>query len=293
MSINDIIRSAVNNVQKSEFNVDEWAKEKNRQREWAYKTQDEMAEKITIDSEKYKNYLNVQSQFPNYSVGNALLVTVQKPEAKQLREADSWKRDKVYFKKNPQRIIILEPTNTYIREDGTEAQSFDSKIVYDISDMQMKRQLNTVPYTQESILKGILSMSPVQVEVVEHTSNPNKQVNYNANKRTIEVSSESEVKDTIRGLVTEIASIQMLSVENTELDNFRNKSVAYMISKKYGMALNEYDFSKIPQELQQMSPKEVKSELGKIAECYAILTDGIDRTLDIQPKVKNHREYER
>lgn len=293
MSINDIIRSAVNNVQKSEFNVDEWAKEKNRQREWAYKTQDEMAEKITIDSEKYKNYLNVQSQFPNYSVGNALLVTVQKPEAKQLREADSWKRDKVYFKKNPQRIIILEPTNTYIREDGTEAQSFDSKIVYDISDMQMKRQLNTVPYTQESILKGILSMSPVQVEVVEHTSNPNKQVNYNANKRTIEVSSESEVKDTIRGLVTEIASIQMLSVENTELDNFRNKSVAYMISKKYGMALNEYDFSKIPQELQQMSPKEVKSELGKIAECYAILTDGIDRTLEIQPKVKNHREYER
>lgn len=293
MSINDIIRSAVNNVQKSEFNVDEWAKEKNRQREWAYKTQDEMAEKITVDSEKYKNYLNVQSQFPNYSVGNALLVTVQKPEAKQLREADSWKRDKVYFKKNPQRIIILEPTNTYIREDGTEAQSFDSKIVYDISDMQMKRQLNTVPYTQESILKGILSMSPVQVEVVEHTSNPNKQVNYNANKRTIEVSSESEVKDTIRGLVTEIASIQMLSVENTELDNFRNKSVAYMISKKYGMALNEYDFSKIPQELQQMSPKEVKSELGKIAECYAILTDGIDRTLDIQPKVKNHREYER
>lgn len=293
MSINDIIRSAVNNVQKSEFNVDEWAKEKNRQREWAYKTQDEMAEKITVDSEKYINYLNVQSQFPNYSVGNALLVTVQKPDAKQLREADSWKRDKVYFKKNPQRIIILEPTNTYIREDGTEAQSFDSKIVYDISDMQMKRQLNTVPYTQESILKGILSMSPVQVEVVEHTSNPNKQVNYNANKRTIEVSSESEVKDTIRGLVTEIASIQMLSVENTELDNFRNKSVAYMISKKYGMALNEYDFSKIPQELQQMSPKEVKSELGKIAECYAILTDGIDRTLDIQPKVKNHREYER
>lgn len=293
MSINDIIRSAVNNVQKSEFNVDEWAKEKNRQREWAYKTQDEMAEKITIDSEKYKNYLNVQSQFPNYSVGNALLVTVQKPDAKQLREADSWKRDKVYFKKNPQRIIILEPTNTYIREDGTEAQSFDSKIVYDISDMQMKRQLNTVPYTQESILKGILSMSPVQVEVVEHTSNPNKQVNYNANKRTIEVSSESEVKDTIRGLVTEIASIQMLSVENTELDNFRNKSVAYMISKKYGMALNEYDFSKIPQELQQMSPKEVKSELGKIAECYATLTDGIDRTLEIQPKVKNHREYER
>ena len=132
MSINDIIRSAVNNVQKNEFNVDEWAKEKNRQREWAYQTQDEMAEKIILDSEKYKTYLNVQSQFPNYSVGNALLVTAQKPEAKQLREADSWKRDKVYFKKSPQKIIILEPTNTYIREDGTEAQSLKLYMIFQI-----------------------------------------------------------------------------------------------------------------------------------------------------------------
>ena len=40
-------------------------------------------------------------------------------------------------------------------------------------------------------------------------------------------------------------------------------------------------------------PKEIKSELGKVAECYAILTDGIDRTIDIQPKTKSHREYER
>ena len=293
MSINDIIRSAVNNVQKNEFNVDEWAKEKNRQREWAYQTQDEMAEKIILDSEKYKTYLNVQSQFPNYSVGNALLVTAQKPEAKQLREADSWKRDKVYFKKSPQKIIILEPTNTYIREDGTEAQSFDSKIVYDISDMQMKKQLNTVPYTHESVLKGILSMSPVQVEVVEHTSKPNKLVNFNSNKRTIEVSNQAEVKDTIRGLVAEIASTHMLSFADTELNEFKNQSVSYMISKKYGMSLSDYDFSKIPQELQQMSPKEIKSELGNIAECYAILTEGIDRTLDIQPKTKSHREYER
>jgi len=293
MSINDIIRSAVNNVQKNEFNVDEWAKEKNKQREWAYQTQDEMAEKITIDSEKFKSYLNVQSQFPNYSVGNALLVTVQKPNAKQLRDADSWKRDKVYFKKSPQRIIILEPKDTYLREDGTEAQRYDSKIVYDISDMQMKKQLNTIPYTHESILKGILSMSPVQVEVVSHTSKENKLVNFNAIKRIIEVSEESEVKDTIRGLVSEIASIHMSTYSNTELNEFKNKSVSYMVSKKYGMPLADYDFSKIPQELQQMSPKEIKAELAKVAECYHILVEGIDRTLDIQPKAKSHREYER
>ena len=104
---------------------------------------------------------------------------------------------------------------------------------------------------------------------------------------------ESEVKDTIRGLVSEIASIHMSTYSNTELNEFKNKSVSYMVSKKYGMPLADYDFSKIPQELQQMSPKEIKAELAKVAECYQILVEGIDRTLDIQPKAKSHREYER
>ena len=129
MSINDIIRSAVNNVQKNEFNVDEWAKEKNKQREWAYQTQDEMAEKITIDSEKFKSYLNVQSQFPNYSVGNALLVTVQKPNAKQLRDADSWKRDKVYFK------------NSLMGEYNAK----DDSIHYDVDNYACKREVEVTP----------------------------------------------------------------------------------------------------------------------------------------------------
>ena len=46
-TINDIIKSAVNNVQRqSEFNVEEWAKNKQQDREFAYKKQDEMAKKL-------------------------------------------------------------------------------------------------------------------------------------------------------------------------------------------------------------------------------------------------------
>ena len=53
-TINDIIKSAVNNVQKqSEFNVEEWAKNKQQDREFAYKKQDEMAQKIVSNGESY------------------------------------------------------------------------------------------------------------------------------------------------------------------------------------------------------------------------------------------------
>lgn len=293
-SINDIIKSAVNNVQRGqrEFNVEEWAKQKQHDREYAYQLQDDMADMISKYIGKYKNYLDVQSKFPNYSVGNALLVMAQNPQATELKDAETWKKDKIFFKGNPEKIIILEPSNVYTREDGTEVQGYDAKRVYDISDMNVNKKLNSVPYTQESVLKGILSMSPVKVEVVPDTYD-NRLVSFNANKRIVEISERAEVNEIIQGLTREIASIHLKTFDNTELNNLKNKSVAYMLSKRYSIPTESIELDRLPNELSEMTPQDIKAELSGMAECYKILIEGIDRTLDIEPKAKNHREYER
>lgn len=292
--INDILKSAVNNVQsnRKEFNAEEWGKGKQQDREFAYQKQDEMAMKIIENGQNYKNYLNVQSKFPTYSVGNALLVTAQNPKATQLKDAESWKKDNINFARKPNRIIILEQGDIYEREDGTEAQSYDPKNVYDISDMRVKRQLNTIPFSKESIMKAVLSMSPVEVTVVSDTYN-NKLVSFNADKRIIEVSEKAEVEQTIKGLVREIASIHTLSFAESELNTFKNESVAYMICKRYGVPTKEFNFEKIPDELKQKTPQEIKAELGKGRECFEILTEGMDRDVGMQNRIKNNREYER
>ena len=292
--INDILKSAVNNVQKEkeEFDVDKWAEEKNSERQWAYQTQDEMATKITEDSKLYQTYLDVQSKFPTYSVGNALLVTAQNPKATQLKDVKTWKKEKVNFVGKPNKIIILEQGNVYTRDDGTEAQGYDPKRVYDISDMRVKRQLNTVPYTKEQILKAVLSMSPVEVQAVPNVAN-NKVANFNVNNRTIEVSENAEVNQIIQSLVREIASIHTLSFADSELNTFKNESVAYMVSKRYGIPTNNFNFEKIPDELKTMAPQEIKQELGKGAECFEILAEGMDRTLGMNTITKTNREYER
>ena len=292
--INDILKSAVNNVQnnKKEFNVEKWAEDKQHDRDFAYQKQDEMAKKITEYGGNYKIYLDVQSRFPSYSVGNALLVTAQNPKATQLRDAESWKKDNINFAGKPNRIIILEPGKVYEREDGTEAQGYDPKNVYDISDMRVKRQLNTVPHTNESILKAVLSMSPVKVDIVQNNFN-NKLVNFNANNRTIEVLENTEVKDIIQGLIREIASIHMKTFSDKELNKFKNESVAYMVSKRYGISTNNFSFEKIPLELKEMTPQEIKAELAKSAECFSILTEGMDIYMGINTKTKTNREYER
>lgn len=293
--INDIIKSAVNNVQsnKKEFNAEEWGKGKQQDREFAYNTQDEMATKITESGELYKTYLNVQSRFPTYSVGNALLVTAQNPKATQLKDAEGWKKDNINFAGKPNKIIILEQGDIYEREDGTEAQSFNPKNVYDISDMRVKRQLNTVPFSKESIMKSILSISPVEVRPVQNTSNANKLVNFNADERIIEVAERAEVEQIISGLVREIASIHTLSFNESELNTFKNESVAYMVCKRYGVSTKGFNFEKIPEELKQMTPQEIKAELGKGRECFEILAEGMDRDVGMQNRNKNNREYER
>ena len=293
--INDIIQSAVNNVQstKKEFDAQEWGKGKQQDREFAYKTQDEMATKITENGGNYKTYLNVQSRFPTYSVGNALLVTAQNPKATQLKDAESWKKDNIHFAGKPNKIIILEQGNIYEREDGTEAQSYDPKNVYDVSDMRVKRKLNTIPFSQESIMKAVLSMSPVEVRPVENTSNSNKLVNFNVDERIIEVAERAEVEQIISGLVREIASIHTLSFADSELNNFKNESVAYMVCKRYGVPTKDFNFERIPEELKQMTPQEVKAELGKGRECFEILAEGMDRDVGMQNRNKPNREYER
>lgn len=293
--INDIIKSAVNNVQsnKKEFNAEEWGKGKQQDREFAYNTQDEMATKITESGELYKTYLNVQSKFPTYSVGNALLVTAQNPKATQLKDAEGWKNDNINFAGKPNKIIILEQGDIYERDDGTEAQSYNPKNVYDISDMRVKRQLNTVPFSKETIMRSILSMSPVEVRPVENTSNSNKLVNFNVDERIIEVAERAEVEQIIKGLIREIASIHTLSFADSELNNFKNESVAYMICKRYGVPTKDFNFERIPEELKQMTPQEVKAELAKGRECFEILAEGMDRDVGMQNRNKTNREYER
>ena len=66
------------------FDKEEWVQQKKAEREKAYETIDQMAELMVTDGEHVKNYLDLQSRFPRYSVGNILLVSAQKPDATRI-----------------------------------------------------------------------------------------------------------------------------------------------------------------------------------------------------------------
>ena len=84
-----------------------------------------------------------------------------------------------------------------------------------------------------------------------------------------------------------------MSFAESELNTFKNESISYMVSKRYGLPTNNFNFEKIPDELKAMTPQEIKQELGKGAECFEILAEGMDRTLGMNTRTKTNKEYER
>ena len=77
------------------FNKDEWAARKQQERADAYALIDRAAEDAAKDGGVFQGYLDVQSRFDRYSVGNALLITIQMPEATRLADYNGWKDNNV------------------------------------------------------------------------------------------------------------------------------------------------------------------------------------------------------
>ena len=80
-----------------------------------------------ISGDSFRQYLDVQGRFDRYSVNNAILVSAQMPEATQLKEKAAWKQSRVYVNKDAQKVVILEPSKEYTREDGSKAVGYNAR----------------------------------------------------------------------------------------------------------------------------------------------------------------------
>ena len=123
------------------FDKEAWAAKKQAERNSAYELIDRTAESVATDGTTFQSYLDVQSRFDRYSVGNALLITAQKPDAQRIGDFDYWKDQGGYVKKNQKGIVILEPGDEYTREDGSIGVSYNPKKVFDITQTTVRAKI--------------------------------------------------------------------------------------------------------------------------------------------------------
>ncbi len=272
------------------FDKTAWAEKKQAERTAVYELIDETADGIRADGSKLKAYLDVQSRFDRYSVGNALLITAQMPEATRVGDFDYWKENNASIKKNERGLSILEPGDEYTREDGSIGVSYNVKKVFDISQTTMKEKSQpAVARDGRLLIKALMNKSPVPISAVDEFPDNSMGAYYDHDKKTIFVRKGMDAADIFKCLAQEMAHAELAGKDYSRSKaGFQAYCVSYMLCKRYGVDAASYEFKSLPANIRSMDAQSVRSELGVIRDTANGISSRMARALEKSPKQQEH-----
>ena len=274
------------------FDKAEWAAQKQAQRQEAYELIDNTCSEMMADGESFRQYLDVQGRFDRYSVANAVLVSAQMPEATQLKDYNAWKQSRVYVNKDAQKIVILEPSKEYTRDDGTKAVGYNAKVVYDISETSAKdRQQAQEPKTMRELVSAMIDASPVPFVPVADLEIP---AYYDSKQQTIFIKTGLTEEQLFVSMAKEVSAavFDFKHNESRDASDFKSFCVAYMVSSRYGVDTRGFDFSRLPREYAEMDTQAFKGELGTMRDVLGEIQSDMYKSMEKNKPAKN-KEQER
>ena len=279
------------NKKNREYNKEEWIEFKKQEKQDVYALIDTTAEKIVSDGQEFKKYLDTQSKFEQYSVGNTLLVTAQMPEATMLRDYESWINAGGYPKKNRKDVKILEPADSYMRDDGSIGTNYNVKYVSDLSQVNIRQKQRPMKYDNKLLLRVFLNSSQAEVQVVNEIVGTDRSAFYDKERDVLYVARGAEVPQIFHEVTQELAKQEI--GEDSSLDSFNANCVSYMICKKYGIDVSNYNITDIPYELREMSAKEIREELEPIHDAMENISGRTSHCLELIAKQNREKEQAR
>ena len=274
------------------FDKAEWAAQKQAQRQEAYELIDNTCSEMMADGESFRQYLDVQGRFDRYSVANAVLVSAQMPEATQLKDYNAWKQSRVYVNKDAQKIVILEPSKEYTRDDGTKAVGYNAKVVYDISETSVKdRQQAQEPKTMRELVSAMIDASPIPFVPVADLEIP---AYYDSKQQTIFIKTGLTEEQLFVSMAKEVSAavFDFKHNESRDASDFKSFCVAYMVSTRYGVDTRGFSFDRLPREFSEMDTQVFKGELGSMRDVLGEIQSDMFKSLEKNKPPKN-KEQER
>lgn len=274
------------------FDKEEWAAQKQAQRQEAYELIDNVCSEMAVDGDSFRQYLDVQGRFDRYSVANAVLVSAQMPEATQLRDYNKWKQSRVYVDKDAQKITILEPSKEYTRDDGTKAVSYNAKVVYDISETSAKNRTDGAEQRSiRELVSALIDASPVPFQPVDDLEVP---AFYDSSQQSIFIKTGLSEEQLFVSMSKEVAAAvyDFKHNESRDASDFKSFCVAYMVSSRYGMDTKGFNFGKLPEEFAQMDTQAFKGELGSMRDVLGEIQSEMYKSLEKNKPAKS-KEQER
>jgi hypothetical protein len=293
MNIDEIVASSKTENVKKEFNKDEWIKKKNEERNEVYSLIDKTALEIMKDSNKFKDYLDIQSHFDKYSVANGLLIYAQMPNATQLREYSEWKAiPNFQFNGKQEGISLLKMGEPYTKKDGSQFTPFVVYKMFDISQTNLPKRENYINRLDDKVLlKAFIHDNPVDIKVEDVLAN-GECVEWNSDENLLYIQRGAEPIKLYQGIAREVSRAEMES-DNKTLDNFKAKCASYMICKKQGLDVSNYNFNDIPESFKNLSSKDIRKELGDIKGSVEDFNNRINQFMESISKQTKNKDYER
>lgn len=274
------------------FDKAEWAAQKQTQRQEAYELIDNTCAEMMTSGDSFRQYLDVQGRFDRYSVANAILVSAQMPDATQLKDYNAWKQSRVFVNKDAQKIVILEPSKEYKREDGTKAVGYNAKVVYDISETSSKdRTQAQEPKTMRELVSALIDASPVPFVPVADLEIP---AYYDSEQQTIFIKTDLPEELLFVSMAKEVSAavFDFKHKEGRSDSEFKSFCVAYMVSTRYGVNTKGFSFDRLPNEFEDMDTQVFKGELNSMRDVLGEIQSDMYKSLEKNKPPKN-KEQER
>lgn len=187
-----------------------WAKKAKERRIAAFAMITEMSEGIFRSNGKTKliDYLIVQSNFPDYTVRNCLLIAGQRAGATVLRSYDGWKDlgDNILIKKNSIGITVIEPGEEYVRQDGSVGRYYNTRTLFDISQIQGYDQEPIKDPTKfdDKLVALFHTTIAFRIKIFSHTDD-SKAVMYSSNEVRMYINKSIDTQIIFYQLLVELA----------------------------------------------------------------------------------------
>ena len=275
------------------YSKEEWIAKKQAERSAAFELLNDATEEAKQNSEKFRDYLNIQSRFDRYSVSNALMVAHQKPDATKLADFDTWKDSDISILKGAKAITILEPGNEYTREDGTTGFSVNAKKVFDISQTSEAESVQKPTFpNQRMVMKALIAASPCDIRMTDEVKE-GLSAEYVQKDNVIYVRQGLDGDDMFRSLAQEIAMAKLVNGNESKDAGFVAYCTSFILCERNGFDNGAFTFDGVDKYAEKMDAKEFRGKLDKVRDTVNEMSQDINRSVEEQQKAKRSREEAR
>ena len=263
------------------FDPEAYKAQKQKERNDTFQMLNDAADRLRVDGEMLKTYLDLQARFPRYSVNNLILIAAQRPDATKLAAFDVWQKDGVHINKGEKGLSILEPSGTYEREDGTKATNYAIKKVFDIAQTNAEPEPQpAVTRDERTLLKALISDAPCDFQVSDQVPE-NFNALYRPEQKTILVRRGQDAPTNFRAISQELVQAYLDRGDYSRANYALTANFAsYVLCRRCGVPTDTYRFDKTPERYAQMSAKEFREELGRIHDVANTISSKMNPVLE-------------